>query len=268
MGHVASTTTHLEAGELRADFLPGLGMLGSSLRHRGRELLRRVQDLPGAAARGSTAGIPLLHPWANRLPGAGYQVAGRAVTLDLRSPLLHLDGRGLPMHGVPWSQLAWEVTAAGRDRLAASLAWDRPDLLAVFPFRHRLELVVTLGPGDLTLETTLHAGPEGPVPASFGFHPYLGIPNLPRQAWHLQAPEMRRLVLDAAACRQVTRCPTRATTGRSAARCSTTGSPCSTGQPPFRSPEPGGASPSISWRATGTRRSMRRRTRTSSRWSP
>jgi len=52
----------LVAGDLEAVFLPGHGMLGASLRHRGVELLRRVQDLETAAAKGSTAGIPLLHP--------------------------------------------------------------------------------------------------------------------------------------------------------------------------------------------------------------
>jgi hypothetical protein len=59
----------LVAGDLEAVFLPGYGMLGASLRHRHIEILRRVQDLEVAAAKGSTAGIPLLHPWANRLAG-------------------------------------------------------------------------------------------------------------------------------------------------------------------------------------------------------
>src|SRR5260221_578962 len=111
----------LAAGDLEAVFLPGHGMLGASLRHRGVELLRRVQDLAAAAAKGSTAGIPLLHPWANRLAGPGYRAGGRQVELDRSSPLLHLDQNGLPMHGVPWSLLAWEVTAASRDRMAACL---------------------------------------------------------------------------------------------------------------------------------------------------
>jgi aldose 1-epimerase len=34
----------LKAGDLEAVFLPGYGMLGASLRHRGVELLGRVQD--------------------------------------------------------------------------------------------------------------------------------------------------------------------------------------------------------------------------------
>ncbi|HQR67558.1 MAG TPA: aldose 1-epimerase, partial [Thermoanaerobaculia bacterium] len=76
--------------------------------------------------KGSTAGIPLLHPWANRLAGPAYRAAGREVALDPRSLLLHLDANGLPLHGVPWARLAWEVTRSAEDRLSARLDWSRP----------------------------------------------------------------------------------------------------------------------------------------------
>ncbi len=186
----------LIAGDLEAVFLPNHGMLGASLRHRGAEILGRVEDLDAAAAKGSTAGIPLLHPWANRLAGPRYRAAGREVALDPTSPLLHLDDNGLPMHGVAWSRLAWYLTEARHDRLAARLEWTHGDLLAVFPFRHRLELMVTIRADGLTLGTTLVADPDGPVPVSFGFHPYVGLPELPRAEWRLTLPAMRRLVLD------------------------------------------------------------------------
>lgn len=184
------------AGELEAVFLPGYGMLGASLRHRNEEILRRIEDLKAAAAKGSTAGIPLLHPWANRLAGSRYSAAGREVSLDPSSPLLHLDEHGLPMHGVPWSLLAWKVTEARQDAVTARLEWSSSDLLAIFPFRHRLEMTAALGSDGLMLETTLAAGSDGPVPVSFGFHPYFGLPELPRAQWRLELPAMRRLALD------------------------------------------------------------------------
>jgi len=184
------------AGDLEAVFLPGHGMLGASLRHRNVEILRRIDDLQTAAAKGSSAGIPLLHPWANRLVGSQYSAAGREVNLDLSSPLLHLDEHGLPMHGVPWSLLRWTVTEGKQDALAARLEWTSDDLLAIFPFRHRLEMIATLRPDGLGLETTLTASPDGPVPVSFGFHPYFGLPGLPRAQWRLELPAMRRLFLD------------------------------------------------------------------------
>lgn len=193
----APDATRLVAGELEAVFLPRHGMLCASLRHRGDELLRRIDDLASAAAKGSSAGIPLLHPWANRLDGPRYRAAGRSVELDVQSPLLHADEHGLPMHGVPWSQLAWDVAASDRDRIAARLDWSRPELLAVFPFRHQLDFVATLRPGALTIEVTLTATADDSVPVSFGFHPYFGLSNLNRADWVLTLPAMRKLELDA-----------------------------------------------------------------------
>jgi galactose mutarotase-like enzyme len=192
-----STARTLVAGDLEAVFLPDHGMLGASLRHREVELLGRVEDLEAASAKGSTAGIPFLHPWANRLADPRYRISGRQVELDLSSPLLHLDEHGLPMHGVPWSRLRWEVTEARRDFVTARLEWSARELLTIFPFRHRVELTAIIRPDGLTLETTLAAGSDGPVPVSFGFHPYLRLPRLSRANWHLELPEMRKLVLDA-----------------------------------------------------------------------
>jgi galactose mutarotase-like enzyme len=187
----------LIAGDLEAIFLPAHGMLGASLRHRGVEILGRVEDLEAAAAKGSTAGIPFLHPWANRLAEPRYRIIEQQVELDVSSPLLHLDEHQLPMHGVPWSLLRWLVTEARQDFVMARLEWSTRDLLAIFPFRHRVELAVIIRPEGLTLETTLVAGSDGPVPVSFGFHPYLRLPGLSRANWHLELPEMRKLVLDA-----------------------------------------------------------------------
>ena len=195
LNRVAART--LDAGELQAVFLPSAGMLCASLRHRGVELLRRVEDLDGAAEEARTAGIALLHPWANRLSGLRYRAAGHEVTLDPNSRLVHLDGRGLPMHGVPWSRLTWEVTEVARERVAARLDWIGGELLTVFPYPHRLDLVATLRSDGLTLETTLVAGRESAVPVSFGFHPYFGLPGQARADWRLALPAMRRLSLDA-----------------------------------------------------------------------
>ena len=171
-------------------------MLGASLRYQGAELLGRVQDLAVAAAHGSTAGIPLLHPWANRLAASHYRAAGREVALDPNFHLLHFDAHSLPIHGVPWPRLTWQVLESSSDKLNARLSWTREDLLAVFPFPHRLDMTVTLRPGDLTIENTLTAGPDALVPVSFGFHPYLVLPGLPRTLWRLNLPLMSRIVTD------------------------------------------------------------------------
>jgi aldose 1-epimerase len=190
------SATTLAAGELAAVFLPGHGMLGISLTHRGAEILRRVEDLKAAAETGAVAGLPFLYPWANRLAGFRYEAAGRTVVLDPASPLLYFDANGLPMHGVPWPHLVWDVMETEAGRLTASLDWSRPECLAVFPFRHRLTMTASLQADSLTVETVLQAGDDGPVPVSFGFHPYIGLPDLPRSDWLVSLPAMRQFVLD------------------------------------------------------------------------
>jgi len=193
----SSSTVCLAAGDLQAIFWPAAGMLGTSLRLRGVEFLRRVDDLDAARAKGSTAGIPLLYPWANRLGSLQYRAAGRQVTLDSTSPILHFDDHRLPMHGVPWSQLPWDVISRKADALAARLDWVSRERLAIFPFPHHVEMAVQLRPLDLEIRTTVFADSGSSVPISFGFHPYFGIPGMPRAEWTLNAPAMRRLDLDA-----------------------------------------------------------------------
>ena len=62
-------TVVIESPQLRATFVPGAGMVCSSLCHDGAELLAQCNGVRAYAERGSTMGIPLLYPWANRLAG-------------------------------------------------------------------------------------------------------------------------------------------------------------------------------------------------------
>ncbi len=186
--------TVLSHGDLEATVLPRFGMLVASLKWRGVELLRRVENLEDAARKGSTAGIPLLYPWANRLDGLSYRAVGREVVLDRQSPLLHFDGNGLPIHGVPWSQLAWRLVEAQTDSVTARLEWGG-ELLSVFPFAHQVEMQIALD-GALSIAVTVIAK-DDPVPLSFGFHPYFGLSGIERHDWHLQLPAMEKLTLDA-----------------------------------------------------------------------
>src|SRR5262245_64692468 len=96
----AARTLVSPSGGLEATFVVGAGMVGCSLRHDGEELLDPGGGVAKYARTGSTMGIPLLHPWANRLGGLRYAAAGRSVTLDPASGVLHLDETGLAIHGV------------------------------------------------------------------------------------------------------------------------------------------------------------------------
>ncbi len=202
-----------ERSALEAAFVPGAGMLCCSLRHRGQELLAQNAGVAAYAEHGKTMGIPLLYPWANRLAGFDYTVAGRTVAIPHDLGRVRVDGNGLPIHGVVGGLLAWELASgpgggesgggealgAGEGAsLSARLCWseERPELFEVFPFRHDLLYDARLRDGRLEIELTVHACGEDAVPVAFGFHPYLAPPGDARERWLIELPAMRALALD------------------------------------------------------------------------
>ena len=186
----------LAAGDLEAEFVPGAGMVGLSLRHSGEELLDHRRGLEAYVERGKTMGIPLLHPWANRLSGWDYEVDGRAVELPRDSPLVTSEEHDLPIHGLLAAAKHWRVVASEPSHLRAEHDFAARELLALFPFPHVLELDIALGPGALTVTTTVRATGDVAVPVSFGFHPYLRLPGVPRERWELSLPARRAVRTD------------------------------------------------------------------------
>ncbi|MDZ4826430.1 MAG: aldose 1-epimerase [Actinomycetota bacterium] len=186
----------LEAGDLAATFLPDAAMLGVSLRHQGVELLA----LPHSAAQwkqGSTTGMPLLHPWANRLGGRSYRVGDRQVRLA--GVALPVDGNNLSIHGTVRNTAFSIDTLTARANaavLSARLDSSTDALLTrAFPFPH--ELTVTAQLTARTLRVTTELRPTGPaaVPIAFGFHPYFRLPAA-RRAVSLRLPKRTELLLD------------------------------------------------------------------------
>jgi aldose 1-epimerase len=193
-----------EASALEATFVPGAGMLCSSLRHRGEELLAQNAGVAAYAQQGRTMGIPLLYPWANRLAGFDYSAAGRSVPVPHDLARVRVDQNGLPIHGVLAGLMAWELTPAddrdpSPDALTARLSWSdaQPQLFDVFPFRHELRYEAAVRDGSLEIAVTVDACGEDPVPLSFGFHPYLSPPGAARERLLVELPAMRPLALDA-----------------------------------------------------------------------
>ncbi len=196
----------LGAGDgLQATFVPGAGMVCCSLRDRGAELLAPRHGVRAYAERGETMGVPLLYPWANRLAAFDYPGPRGAVVLRRDDPLLTLDTDGMPIHGALPGALPWELLDAGADgdaeELHARLRWEREDLLAIFPWRHEVQLRASVAGATLSIETTVRAAEDSPaggsaLPVSFGFHPYLSLPDRDRAAWQVALPVSRRLTLD------------------------------------------------------------------------
>jgi aldose 1-epimerase len=193
------------SGHLDATFVPAAGMVGASLRDGGEELLGRGLGVHCYARGGTTMGIPLLHPWANRLAADEYRVNGTAVRLRPNSALVARDEHGLPIHGLLGGSPHWALRHSngsgngdGAWALSAEIDFGaHPELLEAFPFPHRLALDIALRRRTLTVRTTLTATGEHAVPVSFGFHPYLRLAGVARKDWHIELPAMRHLQLDA-----------------------------------------------------------------------
>ncbi len=199
-GFSALTLESEALGGIEAIFVPEAGMVCCSLRHRGEELLGQRGGLRSYVESGSTMGIPFLHPWANRLGRGQFEVAGRAVNLDLPGLSVKRDGAGLPMHGLLTAAGGWKVERHGEiddgGVLAASFDFGAyPRLTAAFPFPHRVELEAALRGPALTIVTTLRNEGDAGLPVSFGFHPYLRLPGVERGEWAMEAPVRERLEL-------------------------------------------------------------------------
>jgi aldose 1-epimerase len=186
------------SGQTEAAFVPRAGMVGWSLRHKGEELLAHPAALSAYVETGHPTGIPLLHPWANRLASPEYEIAGRHVTLDLSSANVHTDPNGLPVHGLLAGCSDWKVLQQQDSRLKARVDFGaRPELMAGFPFPHTLDLAIELSDGQIRIDTELIPTGDVPVPVAFGFHPYLRLPDLDRACWIVELPVSSRMQLDA-----------------------------------------------------------------------
>jgi aldose 1-epimerase len=191
-------TVTLTGTDLEATFVPSAGMICRSLRHGGEELLAQLEGLSAYAETGATMGIPLLHPWANRLGDWAYEALGQRVDLRRAGTVVADPETGLPMHGTlpgPWRLVSVDA-GSGAARLVGEQRpfWD-PAFRAAFPFDHRVRLVADVDGATLRLRTTV-LPVRGPVPVAFGFHPYFDLPGVPRERYELELPVRRRLELD------------------------------------------------------------------------
>jgi aldose 1-epimerase len=197
----ALTLASPASGGIEAAFVPGAGMVGCSLRHRGEELLGQRRGLHAYLAERATMGIPLLYPWANRLARRRFSVAGRDVVIDPQATPLRLDSAGLAMHGLLSAAAGWQVerhdSVGDGAVLAARFDFAAHDeLMAAFPFAHVLLFEAALAGPTLTIATTVRAMDDAPVPIAFGYHPYLRLPGVARSDWDIEVPVREQLRLD------------------------------------------------------------------------
>src|SRR4051794_26039385 len=102
-------TSTLASADLDATFVPGAGRVGSALRHRGEDRLGRRGGLARYIAERGTMGVPLLHPYPNRLASRRFTAASHDVVLDGSGARVTTDDNGLPMHGLLAAAGGWDV---------------------------------------------------------------------------------------------------------------------------------------------------------------
>ncbi|WP_406817334.1 aldose 1-epimerase [Mycobacterium sp. M23085] len=190
-------TLHDPTSPVVAQYVPDAGMIGTSLRDAGVELLGQRRGLDAYLSDGKTMGIPILYPWANRLSENTYTAQGVTVTLTPGENGVRADPHGLPIHGVLAAYPGWRVTEEAANALTAELDFGAdPRLLASFPYPHLLTVAARLADRTLTVRTTVTATGDRAVPLCFGFHPYLQLPDAPRADWVIETPPLRHLGLD------------------------------------------------------------------------
>ena len=194
MNQLQTLRLQSDDGTTAAEFAPAAGMVCCSLREHEEEMLDQRKGLPAYADQGSTMGIPLLYPWANRLAGFDFDVAGKNVALPRDPSRVHQDEDG-PRHGLTPALMRWSARLEGEDVLTAELSWHQPELLELFPFAHALAITARVQPGALELTTTVSADGEDHVPVCFGFHPYLALGEACRPDYQVVLPPDRKSVV-------------------------------------------------------------------------
>ena len=140
-----------------------------------------------------------MHPWADRLSSGSYTACGVTVRLPI-SPLLHTKRWGLPVNGAHSYGRAWVLEDSGAPSecawLDATLPFDRPRQLEMFPFPHRLSLHAEVTGYSLGISLRMEATGGVAVPVCFGYRIYLQR-GQPQDHGTIVLPARRRVATDA-----------------------------------------------------------------------
>lgn len=154
-----SFETHaLVSGDVRVEIVPERGAIVTSLRVAGKDVLyldRATLEDPAKNVRG---GIPVLFPFAGRLPDELFIPAGTRMKQ-------HGFGRNKP----------WRVTEKRADLLRMQLAQDA-DTAEQYPYSYDAEYTVLVLPRGVQVEFLMRNTGAPPLPVSPGWHPYFCCP--------------------------------------------------------------------------------------------
>jgi aldose 1-epimerase len=172
--------------------LPSAGNRVWQLQVHGKNILYHPSDL------NELGGIPFLAPWADLLDEPAFWANGKRYGFNLG--LGNVEGQR-PIHGLLTNSPLWQVIEVAADEECAHVSsrlefWKHPDLMAQWPFAHEYVITYRLSDGVLEVETTVSNPSEDPMPLAIGFHPYLQLPEIPRDEWVVHLPARTHVMAD------------------------------------------------------------------------
>ena len=172
MSTASFPTIALAAGECTLEVAPHVGSAWTSLRWRGRPVLRDTPASAIAEANVRLTGCYPLVPYSNRIAQARLRHGGREVALAR-----NFGAHPHAIHGVGW-QRAWRVADAAADRAMLTYAHrvdtdaDRAAWPWPFVATHAMRLHDDGGATTLTATLTLESRADEAFPFGLGWHPF------------------------------------------------------------------------------------------------
>ena len=179
------------ASDVVVSMVPSIGNRGYEMKVHGKNIRYFPHaDVGEFQARPRLSGIPFLAPWADLLNEPAFWANNKKYTFNMG--LGNVRGN-MPIHGLLTNSPLWRVTEVAADTRSAHVTsrlefWKYPDLTAQWPFAHEYEMTYSLADGVLEVKTTITNLSAEPMPVILGFHPFLQIPDIPRDEWIANIP--------------------------------------------------------------------------------
>ena len=190
------------AAQVEAAIVPSFGNRTVRLLVHGQNVLHfPFERIPDAKADRSLNGIPFLAPWANRMAGGGFHADGHEFHFNEKSGPLRMDANGLPIHGMLVTSPLWQIAGIGSDETGAHVTsrlefWQRPELMANWPFAHSYQMTHRLADGALEITTAVLNLSAEKMPVAIGFHPYFQMPGARRDDLSVHLPVAKHVETD------------------------------------------------------------------------
>jgi aldose 1-epimerase len=170
---------------------PSIGNLAYEMKVHGKNILYFASaDVGEYQKRPRMSGIPFLAPWADLLNQQAFWANGKRYGFNMT--LGNVRGE-MPGHGLLLDSPLWRVSEVAQDARSAHVTsrlefWKYPDMVAQWPFAHEYEMTYSLADGALEVKITIANLSTEAMPVAIGFHPYLQIPDIPRDEWVAHIP--------------------------------------------------------------------------------